>query len=178
MVQLDNARAYQQPFELVVAALRSDARQGLSHDEARARLEQHGRNELAADPPVAAWRKFLAQFQDVLVILLLVATAVSAGLWIYERDSALPYEAIAISAVVLLNAVMGYVQESRAESAVAALRQMAAGAGARDPRRATAERGRHGNRPRRHHPDRGRRHHPGRWTGDSCRQRSRPPRRR
>ena len=122
----DNVPAYQQPFELVVAALRSDARQGLSHDEARARLEQHGRNELAADPPVAAWRKFLAQFQDVLVILLLVATAISAGLWVYERDSALPYEAIAISAVVLLNAVMGYIQESRAESAVAALRQMAA----------------------------------------------------
>ena len=124
--QLDKVPAYQQPFELVVAALRSDTRQGLSHDEARVRLEQYGRNELAADPPAAAWRKFLAQFQDVLVILLLVATAISAGLWVYERDSALPYEAIAISAVVLLNAIMGYIQESRAESAVAALRQMAA----------------------------------------------------
>lgn len=73
-----------------------------------------------------AWRKFLTQFQDVLVILLLIATAISAGLWLYERDAALPYEAIAISAVVLLNAVMGYIQESRAESAVAALHQMAA----------------------------------------------------
>jgi P-type Ca2+ transporter type 2C len=69
----NKVHAYQLPFELVVSTLRSDARQGLSHDEARARLEQHGRNELAADPPVAAWRKFLAQFQDVLVILLLVA---------------------------------------------------------------------------------------------------------
>jgi P-type Ca2+ transporter type 2C len=123
---LASSSAYQQPFELVVEALRSHARQGLSRDEARARLQQYGRNELAADPPVAAWRKFLAQFQDVLVILLLVATAISAGLWIYERDSSLPYEAIAITAVVLLNAIMGYIQESRAESAVAALRQMAA----------------------------------------------------
>ena len=60
------------------------------------------------------------------MILLLVATAISAALWLYERDSALPYEAIAISGVVLLNAVMGYVQASRAESAVAALRQMSA----------------------------------------------------
>ena len=122
----DEAAAYRHPSEKVLAALGTDGRRGLSEADARARLERHGRNELTADAPVPVWRKFLAQFQDVLVILLLIATAVSAGLWLYERDSALPYEAIAIAAVVLLNAVMGYVQESRAESAVAALRQMAA----------------------------------------------------
>ena len=81
---------------------------------------------MTAEKPVPAWRKFLAQFQDVLVILLLIATVISAGLWLVERDSALPYEAIAIFAVVLLNAVMGYIQQSRAEHAVAALRQMSA----------------------------------------------------
>ena len=68
----------------------------------------------------------LEHFQDVLVILLLAATAISLVLWFYERESALSYEAIAIFAVVLLNAIMGYIQESRAESAVAELRQMAA----------------------------------------------------
>jgi hypothetical protein len=47
---------------------------------------------------VPAWRKFLGQFRDVLVILLLIATAISAGLWLVERDSAWPYEAIAIFA--------------------------------------------------------------------------------
>ena len=62
----------------------------------------------------------------MLVILLLIATVISAGLWFYERESALPYEAIAIFAVVLLNAIMGYIQQSRAEEAVAALRQMSA----------------------------------------------------
>ncbi len=118
--------AYQQPFDVVLTELGTDARRGLTEEEARARLERYGHNELLADKPVPAWRKFLAQFQDVLVILLLIATAISAALWIYERDSAAPYEAIAISAIVLLNAIMGYVQESRAESAVAALRQMAA----------------------------------------------------
>ena len=64
-----------------------------------ARAARTRRQERApAEEPVPAWRKFLAQFQDVLVILLLVATAISAALWLYERDSALPYEAIAIFA--------------------------------------------------------------------------------
>jgi Ca2+-transporting ATPase len=62
----------------------------------------------------------------VLVLLLLVATAISVALWAVERNAALPYEAMAIVAVVLLNATMGYVQESRAESTVAALRAMSA----------------------------------------------------
>ena len=117
---------YQQPVEDVIRGFQSDPQQGLSQNEARARLERFGRNELAKEEPQPGWKKFLAQFRDILVILLLIATAVSASLWLVERDSALPYEAIAIFAVVLLNAVMGYVQESRAESAVAALQQMSA----------------------------------------------------
>jgi Ca2+-transporting ATPase len=98
----------------------------LSEGEARARLKKYGSNELAAEKPVPAWRKFLAQFTDVLVVLLLVAALISAALWLYERESALPYEAMAILAIVLLNALMGYFQRSRAEQAVAALRQMSA----------------------------------------------------
>ena len=125
-VQPSEIPAYQQPFSQVLTALGADARRGLTDGEARVRLGRHGKNELTADTSVPSWRKFLAQFQDVLVVLLLVATAISAALWLYERDSALPYEALAISAVVLLNALMGYIQESRAESALAALRQMAA----------------------------------------------------
>jgi Ca2+-transporting ATPase len=126
ITQKSQAAPYQQEANEVLAALGSDRQRGLSEEEARARLQRYGRNELAAEKPVSAWRKFLAQFQDALVILLLVATAISAGLWLYERDTALPYEAIAIFTVVLLNATMGYIQESRAASAVAALKQMAA----------------------------------------------------
>src|ERR1700754_671618 len=117
---------YQQSIDEVLAAFSSDPRLGLSPAEAQARLEKYGRNELTTEKPVPAWRKFLGQFQDVLVILLLIATLISAGLWLYERDSPLPYEAIAIFAVVLLNAIMGYIQGSRAEQALAALRQMSA----------------------------------------------------
>src|SRR5688572_18511734 len=122
----EQTEAYRQRAEEVLAAFGTDAQRGLSHEEARARLRGYGPNELTVEKPVPAWRKFLAQFHDVLVILLLVATGISAGLWFYERESALPYEALAIFAVVLLNAILGYIQETRAEQAVAALRQMSA----------------------------------------------------
>jgi Ca2+-transporting ATPase len=122
----DHASPYRQPVEGVVAAHRTDARAGLSGPEAAARLARHGRNELVAEPGPPAWKRFLAQFKDVLVILLLVATAISAALWLMEGAHGLPYEALAILAVVMLNAILGFVQESRAATAVAALRQMAA----------------------------------------------------
>jgi Ca2+-transporting ATPase len=117
---------YRQSVDEVVAALGTDARRGLSEAEAQARLAQYGGNELTPEKPVPRWRKFLAQFQDALVILLLCATLISLGLWAYERESTLPYEAIAIFAVVLLNAVLGYVLEAQAEQAVAALGRMSA----------------------------------------------------
>jgi Ca2+-transporting ATPase len=118
--------AYRQSADEVIASLQTDGYRGLNAAEASARLERHGRNELAAEQPVPKWRRFLAQFEDVLVILLLVATGISLALWFVERDAALPYEAIAIFAVVLLNATIGYLQEARAEAAVAALRAMSA----------------------------------------------------
>jgi Ca2+-transporting ATPase len=114
------------PADQVVLEQKTDARQGLSENEARIRLERFGRNELATEKPKSAWQKFFAQFKDTLVILLLVATAVSFGIWFFERDTAFPFESVTIFAVVLLNAIMGYLQESRAESAVAALKQMSA----------------------------------------------------
>jgi P-type Ca2+ transporter type 2C len=80
------APPYRQTAAEVAAALGTDPRLGLSEEEARALLARYGRNELAAEAPVPAWRRFLAQFQDVLVVLLLIATAISAALWYLERD--------------------------------------------------------------------------------------------
>lgn len=125
-VQHEQKNPYRLSVDEALVAFASDTRHGLSESEARARLNKYGKNELEVKQPVPGWKKFLAQFQNVLVVLLLIATAISAGLWLYERDAALPYEAIAIFAVLLLNAVMGYIQESKAEEAVAALRQMSA----------------------------------------------------
>jgi Ca2+-transporting ATPase len=122
----DQKDPYQQTVEELLAALATDAHSGLKEEEAHARLEQYGRNELTAGRRIPGWKRFLAQFQNALVILLLIATAISTGLWLYEQESPWPYEATAIFAVVLLNAIMGYIQESRAEEAVAALREMSA----------------------------------------------------
>ena len=118
----DAGLAYRLTGAEVLATLGSDADRGLTAGEAEKRLARHGPNRLAAARPVPAWRRFLAQFQNVLVILLLAATAISAALWFHERSAALPYEAIAILAIVILNAVIGFVQQSRGEAAVSALR--------------------------------------------------------
>ena len=105
---------------------------GCSRATPARRPEYSATNVMRADShpvcrrPVPGWRKFLVQLTDVLVILLIVAGMVSGGLWFYERDAALPYEALAIFAIVLLNAILGYVQLARADQ-VAALQSMAKG---------------------------------------------------
>ncbi|RZN16574.1 haloacid dehalogenase [Bradyrhizobium sp. Leo121] len=109
-----------------VAALHTDAERGLSSAEAAQRLARDGRNELDTVPPRPEWLKFLDQFTDVLVLLLIAAAVISIAIWLNEHETALPYEAIAILAIVLLNALMGYIQEARAERAAAALREMSA----------------------------------------------------
>ncbi len=72
------------------------------------------------------WRKLLRQFANPLIYLLLAAVVVSLVAWVLEGGEAAPYDAIVIAAIVLANAVLGYVQEARAEQAVAALQRLAA----------------------------------------------------
>lgn len=101
----------------VVEALTSDREEGLSQPEARARLAQYGPNELPEAPPASPWALLLAQFSS-LIIWVLIGAAVISGLlgeWV---------DAGAIVAIVLLNAVLGFVQEYRAERSLAALRKL------------------------------------------------------
>ncbi|HEX5696098.1 MAG TPA: cation-transporting P-type ATPase, partial [Acidimicrobiia bacterium] len=112
--------------EEVVADLGTDAERGLTSAEAAARLERHGANRLEATKPVPAWRRFARQFADPLIYLLLAAVAVSLGAWLVEGRQGVPFEVIVILVIVVLNAVLGYVQEARAEQAVAALQRMSA----------------------------------------------------
>jgi magnesium-transporting ATPase (P-type) len=110
----------------VAEELGVDVRRGLSRAEAHARLKRHGPNQLEAAEPVPGWRKLLAQFADPLIYLLIAAVVVSLVAWVIEGAEGAPFEAIVISVIVVLNGVLGYVQEARAEQAVAALQRMAA----------------------------------------------------
>jgi P-type Ca2+ transporter type 2C len=117
---------HEQTAEDVAGNLGTDVSRGLSSQEAQASLEKFGPNELEAEVPEPAWRRFVAQFKDALVILLVAAAAISCAVWAVERDTSLPYEGLVIITIVLLNAILGFVQEGRAEKALAALRAMAA----------------------------------------------------
>jgi len=91
---------------------------GLSSDEVHRRLERYGPNELIEKRHKSLWMMFLDQFKDFMILVLIVA-AIVAGV-IGE-----PADTIAIAVIVLLNAVLGFVQEYRAEKAMAALKKMA-----------------------------------------------------
>ena len=121
--------------QAVAASLGVDPNTGLSQAEAERRLAQYGPNELASAPPVPKWKKFLAQFKDPLVYLLLAATGISLIAWFIEKANAapgaeggeiLPFDAIVIVLILIVNAVLSYIQESKAEEAVEALSQMTA----------------------------------------------------
>ena len=92
---------------------------GLSSEDAHKRLERYGPNELIEKKHKSLWMMFLDQFKDFM-ILVLIAAALVAGV-IGE-----PADTIAIAVIVLLNAVLGFVQEYRAEKAIAALKKLSA----------------------------------------------------
>jgi P-type Ca2+ transporter type 2C len=101
------------------ARLETSPSSGLSNAEAEKRLAAHGPNELEAADVIRPWQILLAQFRNVLILILVVAVGLSAALGHAT-------EAAVISVIVVFAAVLGFVQEYRAERAIEALRQMAA----------------------------------------------------
>ena len=110
---------HQLPAEEVARRLETDPRAGLGGEEARARLEKFGANEIREGRRRGPLLMLLGQFTDFM-ILVLIAAAIVSGLIGDMVDT------LVIVAIVVLNAVIGFVQEYRAERAIAALRQMAA----------------------------------------------------
>ena len=103
----------------IVHALQTSPKQGLSKEEARRRLEQFGPNELEKAEKPSPFRLIFEQFKNFIVIVLIVAALAAALLGDY-------IEAAAILAIVVLNAILGVIQERKAEEALAALRRLAA----------------------------------------------------
>lgn len=116
--------------EEVLQELHTDSRDGLETQEAVRRLEEYGENRLEEGKPVSWLRRFLEQLKDGMVIILLIAAAVSLAVCLYDHFvNGQPVDwidPVVIVTIVLLNAVLGAVQESKAEAALAALRDMSA----------------------------------------------------
>ena len=103
---------------------------GLSSAEAEKRLAENGKNKLAEGKKESLLHRFLKQLAEPMTIILLVAAAISAGVEIYNGVSAghweFPADVVIILAVVIINAVLGVLQESKAEKAIEALQEIAA----------------------------------------------------
>ncbi len=105
--------------DAVVAALDTDPTAGLTGPQVADRANRYGPNELEEEPTPAAWRLFLGQFANTMIVVLLGAAAIMIAI-------GEPTDAIVIGAIVILNALIGFVQEYRAGQAMAALRTMTA----------------------------------------------------
>ena len=109
---------FRQTTEEVVTSLDTDAESGITSQEAQRRLEKYGLNELIERGIKSPWLILWEQFTEVMVVMLIIAAVVSAFLGEYT-------DAIVILAIVILNGILGYTQEYRAEKAIAALKKLA-----------------------------------------------------
>src|SRR3989441_1295716 len=99
---------------------------GLNSQDAARRLVRFGANELVQTARVNPLRILLSQFVDVLVIVLIIAAIISAALGLLQGENADLYDAVLIIVIVIMNAILGFVQEYRAERSLEALKNLAA----------------------------------------------------
>ncbi|GAB2791117.1 cation-translocating P-type ATPase [Rhabdobacter roseus] len=109
---------HQSETDAVLSELNTQT-QGLSADEAQKRLDEHGKNELTATDGKSVWKLIVGQFTNVMILILMVAAGVSYAVGEIS-------DAIIILVIVVLNALIGFVQEYRAEKALEALKNMSA----------------------------------------------------
>ncbi|MCP5535925.1 MAG: cation-transporting P-type ATPase [Akkermansiaceae bacterium] len=117
MKTLNNINWHELPGDQVVGLLEGDAASGLTDNEIEARLRQFGPNQMTARKRLSEWMRFLLQFHQPLIYILLAATGITVALgeWV---------DASVIFGVVFVNAVIGYLQEAKAEKAIDALAAM------------------------------------------------------
>jgi len=111
-------------FAEVLHQLKVDSSTGLSSEEAASRLAQYGENKLDEAKKITVFQRFISQFKDVMIIILLIAAAVSFVVSWHEGEGF--FEPILILLIVVLNAVIGVFQEGKAERALDALKDLSA----------------------------------------------------
>ena len=117
---------HQQSLADVATVLESDLKNGLTDEIASKRLSENGPNKLQEKKKKSLFARFLEQFKDVMILILLGASAVSFAVAIVEKNPSELFEPIIILLIVLLNAILGVAQESKAEKALEALKSMSA----------------------------------------------------
>ena len=118
-------KEYLESKDRVLGELSSDEESGLTAAEASSRLSQYGPNELEKEEKTPLWKRFFEQMADPMVIMLIVAAVISAVTGMIQGESEWA-DVIIIMAVVIINSVLGVVQEAKSEQALEALQQMSA----------------------------------------------------
>lgn len=117
---------FNQSTDEVLKELNTDINSGLSQQQAQELLQKHGANKLKEKKKKTALQRFLDQFKDVMILILIAAAIISFVVACIEKDPGEFFEPVLILLIVVLNAVMGVVQESKAEKALDALKNMSA----------------------------------------------------
>ena len=112
-------------IEEIRKKLKTNIERGLTEEEAIRRREKYGKNELVEKKKTSIFVKFFNQFKDFMIIVLIIAAIISAGLS-YSQGTNEYLDSIIIIVIVTLNAIMGVVQESKAEKSLEALKKMSA----------------------------------------------------
>jgi P-type Ca2+ transporter type 2C len=106
--------------------LATDPETGLSESDVRKRQEQFGPNQFQEGEPISPWAILVRQFQDLMVLILLIATGVAFGSWWLEGAEGIPSDGIVILAIVIANAILGFSQEYQAERTIEELQKSTA----------------------------------------------------
>ena len=121
---MEKTNYYNLPYKAVKELLHTDTVQGLTEHEAMERLREYGYNEFKKREHTTLWQKFVAQFKSFMIIVLLIAAAIS-GVTGYMNGEGIT-DALIILVILVANAIIGMVQESKAERSLDALERMAA----------------------------------------------------
>ncbi|MCI9093442.1 MAG: calcium-translocating P-type ATPase, PMCA-type [Coprobacillus sp.] len=112
---------YQQSVEELIQELQTNKTNGLSLEEVQKRKSEYGENKLEEAKRKTNFQKFIDQFKDAMIIILLIAATISFGLALQEKNISAFFEPLLILIIVVLNAIMGVIQENKAEKSLEAL---------------------------------------------------------